>query len=867
MPLLVLLILSAPLFAQQGRQTLIRESDRKVSPDRVHLSAAASVLPLTVDMTKFRTVATSQLRLASVPVSPGIQVDLDLEEFSVLTPDATLSSSDETGTHPVAGTTTRLYRGRVAGDKGGTAFLAFSDNQIAGSVVVGGKTYKIATDHHSPNRDGSLGAIAYSYADVIAPMSCGLNDDNEHILGRSPTKEEIARALEPSLLNIPITVQFATRGAFDGDYEYYRLFDPTDTIPDARQLQDAVDYMVMVVGQVSDIYERDMNTQVAIGYLNIWTTANDPYAETGSMQLGLFEARQFWQQQRGSVQRSFAHIFSGKGWTNPIGIAFVNVLCDQNAAMAYSYITKYGNEQDVNVVAHENGHIFGSPHTHSCGWAPAIDSCAAAENGSCFGAADVKEVVGTIMSYCGAKEQRFEIKTATLIRNNVVAAGEPCVIAGRKVTVQPVLTSLPKVSVNTNRDSTILGFWANPSVSTVRIDSLTITGVNSERFTVLEPSFPFDLAAGDTQYIRVRFNSPVQEPSYGTFTSYHTGYNPKQTVYFEAYAEDLYPLLGMRLSVSRDIDFGTIKLGEERDTTIKNFFFNARTAVLHIAGTRIFGPDQFDFQMIEGTGDIDIPSGNISVPARFTFKPQSRGEKIAYVEVQSNARGHELDTFTLRGNVKQGPLVRLGINDLTINFGERQKRKVYDTAFTQFFYNAGSDSVILVFDVEGEDKNAFNEPFGNLIRELAPGEQSDLRLQLFDTTDGIKNAFMVINHQFGNYEDLNITYRRDTVWLLAFVGQWASTPGEDLGNAGIVIAPNPTSGDPTITLSPLPGEQGQEFTLTLIDGIGREVYRSSDKFAATETSFKLETGTLPAGVYHLIVNSNRGKRLERLTIR
>jgi len=77
--------------------------------------------------------------------------------------------------------------------------------------------------------------------------------------------------------------------------------------------------------------------------------------------------------------------------------------------------------ENVITVAHELGHVFGSPHTHNCSWpagpgwtlAP-IDKCATVE-GDC----DIKEIIpqeGTIMSYCPTSTQTFGTLVSNLIR-------------------------------------------------------------------------------------------------------------------------------------------------------------------------------------------------------------------------------------------------------------------------------------------------------------------------------------------------------------------------------------------------------------------------------------------------------------------
>lgn len=859
------LLASVPTQAQYVRHTLITPAEKKSYFNVPNLSAAAHVQSLTLDLAAFRAAAAPELRLSSVPVSSGIQVDLDLTEFSVFTPKAALTSTGINGEAPLPTRSARLYKGTVVGDPESYAYLAIGDYDVVGSIIVRGKHYRIATDHTVPAKSDQMALLSYPLADVDGPLvRCGVNDANEMGLGGlRVSKEQYDRLLQGS---VPVTVNFMVAGAFECDYEYTQLFKD-----DANPLQAATDYVSAIIGEVSAIYERDMNCQIRIGYLKIWTSAaaaGYPYTEATSMDLALFQEREFWRANRADVPRGFAHVLSGKAWKNPIGIAFLSVLCQPNNAQAYSLITRLGTEQDVTVVAHENGHMFGSLHTHSCTWNPAIDSCAAAEGGSCFSSAQITATNGTIMSYCASKELKFHPKCAQVIRQNLLAIGLPCVQPGRKVIIQPHLTVLPKVKVNENRDSVLKDFYQNPSISAVNVTDLQITGVHSERFTILEGKPPFELKSGETKDLKVRYNSPVEEPSFGTFTVIHDGYNPPMSVYFEAYAEDPQPDLAIRVNPTKhDIDFGTLRLGEERDTSMSRIFYNAGKATVRIDSTWIIGPNRFDFQMTEGNAPFDINPGTSSRGARFKFKPQDTGRKEAYLVLQGNSKGHQYDTVVLHAFVKRGPLLIIGVNGLAVNFGERQKRVLYDTAFSRFFYNAGSDLLGIGLDVYGQDDKSFLSGATG-IHELLPEEFLDLTISLFDTTDGIKRAYLKIDHiRYDTAGANDEIYKSDTVQLIAFVGNWASVPGGSAYTSeGLTIAPNPVSSFMTVTFQPLDGEEGRPFTLRLTDIVGREVYRATERFGSDATVIRISTEGLPNGVYNLVVETDKVKRLQRVNV-
>ena len=119
--------------------------------------------------------------------------------------------------------------------------------------------------------------------------------------------------------------------------------------------------------------------------LKIWDI-QDPYPIVESDDFSGTETKllAFGQRLAGQFDGDIAHLmgFNGNG-----GSAFVDVLCNKDSGYAYSGVYPTIDDIPVNsfivlIVAHELGHQFGSPHTHSCVWGPnqdtAIDCCGAA---------------------------------------------------------------------------------------------------------------------------------------------------------------------------------------------------------------------------------------------------------------------------------------------------------------------------------------------------------------------------------------------------------------------------------------------------------------------------------------------------------
>lgn len=184
-------------------------------------------------------------------------------------------------------------------------------------------------------------------------------------------------------------------------------------------VQTVVNTMTSVFNNVSLLYDNE-GINLVISTLFVWTTP-DPYtaATSTSQSLGLLDA--YWNGQGNNFDGDLVQLVS----TKPLGGGIANLLlstsvfngmtqravfafCGKGSAfgMSADIVNNVANvptySWNVNVIAHEIGHNFGLPHTHSCTWSNgtttgAIDNCAATEGG-CTGATNPAS--GTIMSYC-----------------------------------------------------------------------------------------------------------------------------------------------------------------------------------------------------------------------------------------------------------------------------------------------------------------------------------------------------------------------------------------------------------------------------------------------------------------------------------
>jgi hypothetical protein len=269
------------------------------------------------------------------------------------------------------------YRGIVEGQEGSWAAISVYENEIYGLI--------------SEERSES------SY--VLGK----LKDDDTHILYNDKDlqkpKEFSCMANTSVLPQLKHEEIFSEKAASYRNTKCVRLYFEVDNdiVLNKGGETGAINYITAVYNQMAVLYSNEqINT--SISKILVWTSAS-PYSGTSTSSL-LFQ----FGDTRTTFDGDLAMLVAYKGNG---GIAWVDGFCetDKKYSMGYSGIGSSFNNVPtyswtVNVLAHEFGHLFGSPHTHDCYWngnSTAIDGCAAPN--SCPRPATPTNG-GTIMSYC-----------------------------------------------------------------------------------------------------------------------------------------------------------------------------------------------------------------------------------------------------------------------------------------------------------------------------------------------------------------------------------------------------------------------------------------------------------------------------------
>jgi hypothetical protein len=255
------------------------------------------------------------------------------------------------------------------------------------------------------------------------PFKC----DSDKLIPPDSANEALRAVFEPETAPAPApTAQYSVKVAIETDYEFYSLF---ASKPGAgTQAEKAAGYIGDLMGAISTIYNRDIGTTLRVDLISLWTggAASDPWNATDSG-TALCEVGGYWAANRpqASYPRAITHFMSGKGLGG--GVAWLGVLCSGDFSQPSICPTGMGGGYgvsgnmagnfnpatagivwDIEVVAHEIGHNFSSPHSHCYGnvptaGLPSVDQCYGSEGGANCWAGAVSLPAGghgTIMSYC-----------------------------------------------------------------------------------------------------------------------------------------------------------------------------------------------------------------------------------------------------------------------------------------------------------------------------------------------------------------------------------------------------------------------------------------------------------------------------------
>ncbi|MGE5479555.1 MAG: M12 family metallo-peptidase [Chloroflexota bacterium] len=315
------------------------------------------------------------------------------------------------------------YRGRISGRENSDVVLTYYNGYLNGYVKKADGEYYDITSSGKSKIAVTAQNLQYLMGDY--DPSEGLKSDlDAPESARKAIKERLQADIKPDFTKL-----LECRVGIDAPNSFYEMMN--------RDYDKAAAYIASVMAHVSILYEEAINVRITIPMVLIRTTKEgDPFAQYDEKDFYsmLFKMPDVWKSLR-SEDLSLICLFVGNYSTNTGGtngsfsiggISYggepgVGSLCDTSSGYCLLGIkggTKYPNYNytwDVSVTAHEMGHNFGAPHTHSCYYEPdLIDTCVTQTQptqvwDACLDGANVPRL-GTIMSYCHIANETHSVE-------------------------------------------------------------------------------------------------------------------------------------------------------------------------------------------------------------------------------------------------------------------------------------------------------------------------------------------------------------------------------------------------------------------------------------------------------------------------
>lgn len=479
------------------------------SGQRTGESAEVAPVPATRDALS-RGVARAHVR--NVPLAEGGTTDLHLERFDVFSPDARIVEQSKTTARPLARPALTTYRGSDPHQPDRSAFLAAMGRQElflqihspkGGNTLIAPVAEKTGT--------GARYRVAAGDAELLRDFMC----DTDALPANQAARSSFAEPEKQPRLSAPLSLDLV----IDVGYPLYQQL--------GSDASYAAAYAANVMATVSHIYTRDLNVQLKISQLTVWTSP-DPFSGAGSSTGDQLHAYASYNTNNRPATRAAAQLLTLR--TGFGGIAYLNSLCTDGLAYGVSNLRSSlshplsGYHWDVNVVAHELGHNFGSIHTHC--YSPPIDCCRDEALASCS-CSPVVPQEGTLMSYChlnGSVSLSFHPRCASVMRSNAEAAAcrRTPPPAETLLVTSPAGIAIPSGDLSpAAEDGTAFGgaeagsgnvkrtyTLHNVGLTTISLDSAspaTLSGAHAGDFAVVAQPGASSLSPGTTTTFEVAF--------------------------------------------------------------------------------------------------------------------------------------------------------------------------------------------------------------------------------------------------------------------------------------------------------------------------------------------------------------------------
>lgn len=368
---------------------------------------------------KVFTIGLDKFELSNFPINPLQTSDVILEKASSAVDSKTeWLRETSNGLIKAQGPSVACYKGKIKNHENSEVFITYSSGMIFAHVKsIDGLNYDITS---VPELDivGNPKVIIteQNLKSRMIPGTIPFTGLEKDIRFNSTENFDVKNNMNKPLA--PKTGLLECKIAIDAVYSFFKLMN--------KDYNRASSYIAAVMSHVSWLYEEYINVRIYVPYVVVRESEeNDPYIvdyAAYDFDTKLDAMPKIWRLKRfNEKDLTLVCMFTDLNDTQASGSMTAGLsyggypgtgsLCDIDRGYSifgingyYTY-PNYNYTWDVSVAAHEIGHNFGSPHTHSCYYAPnMIDTCVTLTNpvpvGDACTTGPAYAAAGTIMSYC-----------------------------------------------------------------------------------------------------------------------------------------------------------------------------------------------------------------------------------------------------------------------------------------------------------------------------------------------------------------------------------------------------------------------------------------------------------------------------------
>ncbi len=416
-----------------------------------------------------------------------------------------------------------------------------------------------------------------------------------------------------------------------------------------------------------------------------------------------------------------------------------------------------------------------------------------------------------------------------------------------------------RVVVNNLVDSVVKGLIINNSGFPVQVKNMEFSGNITDFFINDDYETQFELETNDTLTYEMRFNPTVVGQRQAEI---------KIDVPANTFRDTLTSLGIERGLYANQLlyEFGTVDIGDNKDTLITAVVTNKTNSLINITGLRIIGSYQNEFTFVKGN-DIKFLQPNEDLQMILRFSPETIGRKNAQILFEHDGIGSPtLVNLFGAGEIAVNDSLTIYINDISGEPGETVKLNFYIKNLTE----RGIKSNVEGFYTYLNFNSTLLQPLSNYEESTIKGDNHRLLLKL---PAQFGNDSLLASFDFkvglGNDSISKLTLEQTVpigFWKVRVYEESANFTLKGLCNEGgprlydqdgiLDLAqniPNPAINSTKISFEIIESGITQLYILDMLGFKVKEIINA--QLAKGKYAFEINLNDLPSGIYSYILKT------------